>query len=318
MRARVLAIDHIHPAGIRLLEEYTRVTHLPQVPTVTDLIEQVRHYDVLVMRVTPYLDHRLFDDPGRLRLISVASVGLDHIPLDAAAAAGVRVVNQPGVNRDSVAEFAFGLLLNLARMIPQAAAELRAGLWNRNRYQHGIELAGRTLGIIGFGQTGTRMAEIAQGFRMRVLSYSPYTPDIRARKYGVQLTDLYDLVTESDVISVHCPLTRETQHLIGARELGSMRPGSYLLNLARGGVVDETALYSALINGPLAGAASDVFALEPAAENPLLTLPNFIGTPHVAGPTQDSLRRAGIQAAEAVLEFLGLERSSTESLVEVS
>lgn len=303
---RVLVLDHIHQAGVDLLRQHADVTHLAQVPRSEELAEVIGDFHGLVMRVTPRISRQTLMRPGDLRVISVASVGLDHIDLAAATERGIQVFNQPGVNRDSVAEFTFGLLLCLVRMLPQASADLRQGRWSRERFQHGVELAGRTLGVIGFGVTGSRVAEIAAGFRMRVLSYSPYTPNWRAAKHGVRLVSLEELLCESDVVSIHCPLNPSTRGMIGSRELSLMRPGSYLLNLARGGIVDEEALYHALETHHLAGAAMDVFAVEPPVANPLLTLPNFMGTPHVAGPTADSLWRAGTQAAQLVLEQLGI------------
>lgn len=303
---QALVIDYLHPAGIELLSRYLSVTCLPQPPSTDELARLIGDYHALVMRVTPRIDQTVLANPGKLRVISIASVGLDHVDLAVARDKGIKVFNQPGINRDSVAEFTFGLLICLARRLVDASREVKEGTWKRNRYQNGLELSGRTLGIIGLGASGSRVAELARSFRMRVLSFSPYSSDRRASDLGVQLATLDELLTESDFVSVHCPLTPETRNLIGPRQLALMRPGSFLLNLARGGIVDEMALYDALSCGHLAGAASDVFATEPPGHHPLLTLPTFIGTPHIAGPTADSLWRASVQAAESVLHHLGI------------
>lgn len=307
---RALVIDHVHPAGVDLLRRYMTVTHLSEAPTSDVLADIIGDFDALMMRVTPRIDGKVLERSGRLRVISVASVGLDHVNLAQAADRGIKVFNQPGVNRDAVAEFTFGLLICLARRIVDASQELRTGIWKRNQYQNGLELRGRTLGVIGLGHTGSRIAELAKGFHMRVLSYSPYTSDRRSTDLGVHLVNLEELLMESDFVSVHCPLNAQTRNLIGAAQIALMRPGTFLLNLARGGIVDEEALYEALCSGHLAGAAADVFCLEPPGEHPLLQLPNFIGTPHIAGPTVDSLWRAGVQAAESVLQYLGLPQET--------
>jgi len=303
---KALVIDHIHPDGVNLLRQYLEVTHLRQAPTSMALAQILGDYHALVMRVNPRIDRLALARPGKLRVISVASVGLDHVDLAVTKEKGISVFNQPGVNRDSVAEFTFGLLLCLARQIHSASHDLRSGAWRRYDYQSGLELRGRTLGVIGLGRIGSRVAEIAKGFHMRVLAFSPYTADSRIHNLGVRLAGLEELLSESDFVSVHCPLTVETRNMIGAAQLNLMRRGSYLLNLARGGIVDERALYEALQQGHLAGAASDVFAVEPPEGNPLLQLPNFMGTPHIAGPTTDSLWRAGMHAAKTVLQFLGI------------
>lgn len=304
---RALVIDHIHPAGVELLSHYMDVDHLSTAPSSQQLAEIIEDYHAVMMRVTPAITRETLRRARSLQVISVASVGLDHIDLVATAEAGISVINQPGVNRNSVAEFTFGLIISLTRMIPSASDQLRQGLWNRNGFQNGIELSGRTLGIIGLGHTGTRVAEIAQGFQMRTLAYSPYTSDYRAHALGIPRVSLNDLLAESDIITVHCPLNPQTRNMIGYRELHLMKPESYLLNLARGGIVDESALYQALKSGHLAGAASDVFTVEPPGAHPLLQLPNFLGTPHIAGPTRDTLWRASMLAAEAVIKHAGVE-----------
>lgn len=302
---RALVVDQVHPIAIQILSARLSVTHLPHIPSCEELATLLPHYDALLMRVAPRITREMLLSPGRLRVISVASAGVDHIDLAATAAAGVRVYNQPGVNRDSVAEFTFGLLISLMRSIPMAIESLRQGNWERNRFQQGLELSGRTIGIIGFGNAGTRVAEIAQGFHMKVLSYSPFTTDQKAQAYGAKLATLNEILEEADVVSLHCPLTPQTHHLIGENELARMREGAFLLNLSRGGVVDEQALYEALSSGHLAGAAADVFEREPPGLIPLAQLPNFLGTPHIAGPTIDSLWRSGARAAELILDHLG-------------
>lgn len=234
----------------------------------------------------------------RLRVISRYGAGYDKVDLEAATQRGIVVTNTPGANRIAVAELTIGLIFSLARRIPQVAANARQGIWTRAQ---GWELTGKTLGLIGLGAIGREVAQRAQGLGMRVLAYDPY---VSAPVNGVTLVELDALLREAHVVSLHCAATPETINLINAERLAQMRPGAYLVNTARGDLVDEDALYQALVSGQLAGAASDVFRREPPEGSPLLALDNFIATLHMGSTTAESVERMALMAAQNLVAVL--------------
>ncbi len=238
----------------------------------------------------------------RLRVISRYGVGVDSIDLKAATEHGVVVTTTPGANSVAVAELTMGLLLALARHIPYHDRAVKEGGWKRAQ---GIELAGLTLGVVGLGQIGQLVARLATGFGMRVLYYDPFPPAQEVvDALGVSSRSLEALLAESDVISLHLPLTDATRNLIDQAALGLMKPSALLINTARGGIVDEQALYEALSAGRLAGAACDVFLKEPPGENPLLSLDNFIASPHAGSATRQTTLRMGMMASQNALAVL--------------
>ncbi len=239
-----------------------------------------------------------------LKVLGRAGVGVDNIDVDYATRRGIVVLNAPGGNVVSAAEHTFALLLALVRHIAQADASLRGGKWERSRFK-GIELHGKTLGLAGAGRIGTEVARRGRAFGMRVIAYDPYLSRERAEQLGIELVTLPDLLDEADVVSVHTPLTDETRRLIGAKELALMKPTAYLVNAARGGVVDEAALAQALEGGKLAGAALDVFEQEPVpANHPLLKLENVVVIPHLGAATREAQKSVGIEICEAVRDAL--------------
>lgn len=242
-----------------------------------------------------------------LKIIGKHGVGVDNIAVDAARARGITVVSTPGANADAVAELVLGMALAAARHVVTADRALRAGHLARAPLPHGRELAGRRLGIAGFGQVGRRVADLfVRAFHMPVTVYDPGLSEAAIRATGATAVNSVDaLLVGSDVLSLHLPLTPATRGLIGARELALMPHGSILVNTARGGIVDEAALAAALGRGKPAAAASDVFVTEPPpSDHPLLKLPNFIATPHIGAATEEALDRVGILVAEQVLEVL--------------
>jgi D-3-phosphoglycerate dehydrogenase len=241
----------------------------------------------------------------RLRVISRYGAGVDNVDLAAATASGVVVTNTPGANSIAVAELTLGLMLSLARRIPQHHASTRAGSWSRVT---GIELAGKTLGIVGLGQISREVIRRASAFDMRIVVQTGYPDEKLADQYGVEYLPLERLLKESDFVSLHCAVTPERADLIGEKELRAMKPTSYLINTARGELVDEDALYRALQEGWIVGAASDVFIQEPPTGNPLLELDNFIITPHLGATTHESVLRMGVLASENALKVLRGER----------
>src|SRR5688500_6859497 len=259
-------------------------------------------WDALVVRSQTRVDAELLAAAApRLSVVGVASVGVDRIDVDAATRAGVMVGNAPTGNTIAAAEQTMALMLALRRTGPQGDASVRRGEWERGRFA-GRELRGKTLGIIGLGKIGKAVARRAVGFEMRVVATDPYLTEEQAGEAGVKLVGLAELLHRSDVITVHTPLTPQTRHLLGRGKLEATKPGAFVLNVARGGIVDEAALADALTSGHLAGAAVDVVSSEPIAEdNPLRTAPNVVLTPHLGASTAEAQDRVGLEMAEQLL-----------------
>ena len=294
------------PVADRLLEGAADIVVAPD-PGADTLRRMVGDADVLVVR--SQLPADLLDRPHRLLGIVRHGTGVDMIPVDAATAQAVPVANVPNVNARAVAEYCAGAMLALARRLHRMDRDLHDRGWqDARRHASGmIELGGRTLGIVGFGAIGRALAEIAHhGFGMRVLAFRRRTAPLPG---FVQAAALDELLAQSDVVSLNCPLTPETRNLLDARRIALMKPGAFLVNSARGAVVDEAALVAALTAGRIGGAALDVFTEQPLArDHPLLALPNVLLTPHAAGLTQEASRAMGEGAAQAVLRLLAGER----------
>ena len=262
-------------------------------------------WDALVVRSQTRIDEKLLAAAApRLSVVGVASVGIDRIDVEAATRAGVMIVNAPTGNTIAAAEHTMAMMLALLRHIPGADASVRRGDWERAGYT-GRELRGKVLGIIGLGKIGKALARRAAGFEMRVIASDPYLTEEQAGEVGARLVGLAELLHRSDVITVHTPLTSQTRGLLGPAQLEAMKPGAFVLNVARGGIVDEHALAHALVAGHLAGAAVDVFGAEPiTADNPLRSAPNTVLTPHLGASTAEAQDRVGIEMAEQVLMAL--------------
>ncbi len=243
-----------------------------------------------------------------LRAVVRAGTGLDNVDAEAARECGIAVANTPAANAVSVAELVFGLLLALERHLVEAADELRRGRWEKNRHG-GRELAGRTMGLLGFGRIGREVALRARAFGMEVIACDPLLPAWPAGYEWVQPVTRDELLAGCDVLSLHVPLTDGTRGSVGARELALLRADAVVVNCARGGVLDEAALHDALVAGRLRGAALDVFEREPPGALPLLSLPNVIATPHLGASTAEAQRRAGLEAAELLLQALAAARA---------
>ena len=263
-------------------------------------------WDALVVRSQTRVDAELLAAAApRLSVVGVASVGIDRIDVEAATRAGVMIVNAPTGNTIAAAEHTMALMLSLLRSIPTADASVRAGEWERARYT-GRELRGKTLGVIGLGKIGRAVARRAAGFEMRVIASDPFLTEDQAAEAGAKLVGMAELLHRSDVITVHTPLTAQTRHLLGRAQLEATKPGAFVLNVARGGIVDESALADALASGHLGGAAVDVYSAEPmAADNPLRAAPNLVLTPHLGASTAEAQDRVGLEMAEQVLMALG-------------
>ncbi len=273
--------------------------HPPDHPmSAAELAELVPGYDGLILGLDD-CNADVIARADRLRVISRYGSGVDKVDVNAATARGIVVTNTPGVNRIAVAELTIGLMFCLARRIPQMVNNMRAGVWTRAQ---GWELYGKTLGLIGLGAIGREVAARAHALGMHVIANDPYSAGILDR--NADLVDLATLLREAHIISLHCATTPETANLINAERLALVRDGAYLVNTARGELVDEGALYDALVSGKLAGAASDVFHNEPPEGSPLLALDNFLPTLHIAGTTQESVQRMAMLAAQNVVDVL--------------
>ena len=264
-----------------------------------ELLPAVADADAILVRSATRVDAEVIAAAHRLKVVARAGVGLDNVDVKAATAAGVMVVNAPQSNIVSAAELAIGLVLACARNIPAADASLKRGEWKRSRYT-GAELYEKTAGIVGLGRIGVLVAQRLAAFGMRLLAYDPYVQPGRAAQLGVRLVGLEELLRESDVVSVHLPKTPETVGLIGEEALRLVKPGVRIVNAARGGIVDEHALYVALKEGRVAGAGLDVFAAEPCTDSPLFELDRVVVTPHLGASTDEAQEKAGIAVARSV------------------
>lgn len=289
----ILAHKAVNKDAIAVLSGISHVEHA-DLSCEDVLIEKLNGKKVLVLRSKPKVTRRVFESCPDLKLIVRLGIGLDNIDLSAADEFGVKVANTPGATTQSVAEHTLALAFSLLRNIPHAHASIKQGKWEKKRFQ-GFELSGMVWGVLGFGRIGRRLAELLQAFSVKVLVYDPYVQDTGSfRKF----TDLRDFFSSSDIVSIHVPLTPQTKGIVGKHELAGF--SGYLINTSRGGVVDESALFHALKEGALSGAALDVFENEPPADSPLLSLDTLILTPHLGGSTKQGQIRAARHAAEII------------------
>ena len=300
---RVLVCDPIAEDGVAALQRAGAEVDVRTGLSPEELRASVDGYDALVVRSDTKVTKAIIDAAGSLQVVGRAGIGVDNIDLEAATEKGVVVVNAPTGNVISAAEHAIALMLSLSRHIPAANASLRSGKWERGRFQ-GIEVRGKTLGIVGLGQVGSEVARRAKGLEMRVLGYDPFVPEERARVLGVDLVSMEALIKESDFITVHTTLTEGTKHLIGEKELRAMKPSARVINTARGGIVDEAALKTALDEGWIAGAAIDVFEKEPLTSHPLFESDKVVVTPHLGASTAEAQERVAVDVAEQIMAVL--------------
>jgi D-3-phosphoglycerate dehydrogenase len=299
---RILVAESIAPEGVAAL----RTRHEVDVRTglsAEDLRGIIVDYDALIVRSQVAVDAALIAAGHRLQVIGRAGVGVDNVELDAATRAGITVVNAPSGNTIAAAEHTIALLVSLARHVPAADASMRRGEWTRGPLQ-GVQLRGRTLGIVGLGKIGMAVAERARGLGMTLLGSDPYITAEQAALRGVELVTFEALLERSDAVTVHVPLTRATTALLDAKALARMKPGAFVLNVARGGIVDEAALAAALRDGRLGGAGIDVFEHEPPTGSPLLDAPNTVLTPHLGASTAEAQVAVAEEIAEQVLDVL--------------
>ncbi|HEY2888901.1 MAG TPA: hydroxyacid dehydrogenase [Candidatus Limnocylindrales bacterium] len=299
---RILVAERIASQGLDLLTARHEVDERLGLDP-AGLRAAIPPYQALIVRSQLQVDSALIAAGSNLRVVARAGVGLDNIDVDAARAAGLVVLNAPDGNTVAAAEHTLALLLAVARRIPAADASMRAGEWARARLG-GVELRGRTLGIVGLGRIGMAVAERARAFGMTIVGHDPFVPATVAAAHGIDPIELSELLERADVVTVHVPLTAETANLIDAAALARLKPGAIVLNLARGGVVDEAALAEALRDGRLWGAGVDVYEREPPVDSPLLSAPNVVLTPHIAASTAEAQVAVGLEIAERVIQAL--------------
>ena len=299
---RVLVAEPLGQQGLDLISAQHDLAYRPGL-TREELLAELPLVEALVVRSQVKVDRAAFEAGSRLVVVGRAGVGVDNIDLDAANAAGVMVVNAPTANTLAAAELTLGLMLALLRNIAAADASLRRGEWRRSEFV-GRELRGATLGIVGLGRIGLAVADRARAAEMTVIANDPYPNLSAAAERSIQLIELDELLRRSDVVTLHVPLGAATRQLIDVAALALMKPSAVLVNVARGGVVDEAALADALHSGRLAGAAFDVYEHEPPLESPLLAAPNTVLTPHLGASTAEAQVRAGVEVAEQVLDVL--------------
>lgn len=307
----------IHPDAVALLEKHAQVVR-PKDHSRQAYLEALKEVDGMVARKVQVGAEEM-DRAPRMKVIARHGVGLDSVDLEEATRRGILVTNTPGANRESVAELALAFMLALARRIPQAQKAMAnmpkgdIGIFSALLKQYnltGTDLEGKSLGIIGTGRIGSTVArKCIAAFDMKVKGYDPYVSSEVMKSFGVEKAErLEDMLPKIDFLTVHCPLTQETKGMVGKKELAQMKKGAYVVNTARGGIVNEKALLEALNSSHIAAAALDVWEIEPPdPQDPLLNHPNLIGTPHYAGTTEESLYRVGIAAVEEVLRVLGGE-----------
>lgn len=301
---RILVTEKISPEGLEALKAGTNVEVDVKLDLDKETLPQVvADYDALVVRSATRVTASLIESGKRLRVVGRAGSGVDNIDVEAATQRGIIVVNAPASNSVAVAELTLGLMLGMARQIPQAQASLHAGKWERSKFM-GWEVRGKTLGLVGLGRIGSEVARRARGFEMNVIAYDPVVSPDRANQFGVEVVTLDQLLDQSDIISIHVPLLDSTKNLFDAERIAKMKKGSFLINASRGGIVNEEALLNALNSDHLRGAALDVFTREPPENSDLIGHPNLITTPHLGASTREAQVLVGIDVAEGVLVAL--------------
>ncbi|MEM7816760.1 MAG: phosphoglycerate dehydrogenase [Candidatus Aenigmatarchaeota archaeon] len=301
--AKILICDKLSDEGIKILEEAGFEIDCKYKLPVEELKKIISNYEAAIVRSETKFTSEIIENAHKLKVIGRAGVGLDNIDLDAATKKGIIVMNSPGGNTISTCEHTFALILAIARNLPQAYISLKNKQWERSKFK-GIELYSKVLGIIGLGRIGKEVAKRGVSFGMEVLANDPFVSEESAQKLGIKLVSLEELLKNSDFITIHTPLTEETKNLISHKEFSLMKPKAFLINCARGEIVDEEALYQALKEKKIAGAALDVFSQEPPLNSKLLELDNIIFTPHLGASTEEAQLNVAIEIAQCVRDAL--------------
>lgn len=302
---KVLISDNLSPVGAKILQEAGLDVDVNTGLAPEELKKIIGQYDGLVIRSTTRVTTDLLESAAKLKIVGRAGIGLDNVDIPASSQKGIVVMNAPDGNATTTAEHAISMMMSLSRNIPQATASLKDGKWEKKKFM-GREVSGKVLGIIGIGRIGGIAANRAQGLKMKTIAYDPHLPRDMAEKIGVELVSLEELAKRADYITVHVPFTKETKGIVSTEFFKNMKKDAMFVDCARGGVCDEDALYKALVDGEIAGAALDVFANEPVTKEncPLLQLDNFICTPHLGASTSEAQENVAIIIAEQVADYL--------------
>jgi D-3-phosphoglycerate dehydrogenase / 2-oxoglutarate reductase len=302
---KVLISDALSPAAVQIFKDRgIDVTFDANLGKDKDkLAAMIGDYDGLAIRSATKATAKLLESAAKLKVIGRAGIGVDNVEIPAATAKGIIVMNTPFGNSITTAEHAISMMLALARQIPEADVSTRAGKWEKNRFM-GVEITGKTLGVIGCGNIGSIAADRAVGLKMRVIAYDPFLTPERALKIGVEKVELDELLARADFITLHVPMTEKTKNILSRENLAKTKKGVRIVNCARGGLVDEEALAELLKSGHVAGAAFDVFSVEPAEQNPLFSAPNVICTPHLGASTNEAQENVALQVAEQMSDYL--------------
>ena len=304
MNQSVLICDQVAPILNDILQKNgLQITYEPEI-TPDQIKEKIGNFDIVVVRSRTKITKEMIDSANKCKIIARVGVGLDNIDVDAAKTKGIRVINAVEGAMNAVAELVLGLMLSLAREIPRADREIRNGKWLKKELM-GTELSGKYLGIVGLGNIGKKLAKHARALNMNIIGYDviPISDDF-SREVGLIKADLDTLISSADYISFHVPFTESTHHLVNSQLLAKMKKNVCLINTSRGEIIDENALYDALKEGKIAGAALDVFESEPATGNKLATLPNVICTPHIGAQTKEAQALAANVIAEKIIMIL--------------
>ncbi len=298
---KVLVTDGLEAEALARLKAKHDVDVIEASPS--QLLDIIGRYDAVIVRGRTKVTSEVIGNAANVKVIARAGVGVDNIDVAAATKRRIPVVNAPAASTISVAELTIAHMLSLARRLPQAHASLRAGRWEKKQFE-GTELHGKTLGLIGSGRIGAEVAARAKAFGMRTIAYDPYLPPNIAAERGIELTTMEAVLLDADFLSIHAALTNETRHMIGAKQLALLKKSAYIVNCARGEIIDEAALAASVKNGEIAGAALDVFEKEPPTGSPILAVENTSLTPHLGASTREAQVRVGETVAEDVLRVL--------------
>lgn len=295
---KVLVCDSISARAVERMRKAGLEVDVDDKITPEALLDKIGAYDAMVVRSRTKVRKQVIDCADNLKVVVRGGVGVDNIDVEYAEAKGIRIMNTPGASTHAVAELALTYIFALARPIVQATASMREGLWEKSKFE-GIEVAGKVLGVVGMGRIGQALAQRAAALGMLALGYDSRT--VGAAPY-MQMVELDELLAKADFISLHIPLTEQSKHMLNAEMFGKMKTGVRIVDCARGGVIDENALYDAIVAGKVAGAALDVFETEPLAERKLFELPQVIGSPHVGAGTKEATARIGDEVADILIQ----------------
>ncbi|MCU9849494.1 phosphoglycerate dehydrogenase [Defluviimonas sp. WL0024] len=305
MAPKVLVSDKLSETAVQIFRDRgVEVDYLPDLGKDKDkLLDVIGQYDGLAIRSATKVTEKILAAAGNLKVIGRAGIGVDNVDIPAASKKGVIVMNTPFGNSVTTAEHAIAMMFAVARQLPEASVSTHAGKWEKNRFM-GVELFNKTLGVIGAGNIGSIVCDRALGLHMKVVAYDPFLSEERAKAMGVTKVELDELLARADFITLHVPLTDKTRNILSAENIAKTKKGVRIINCARGGLVDEGALAEALTNGQVAGAAFDVFEVEPATESPLFHLPNVVVTPHLGAATTEAQENVALQVAEQMADYL--------------